>query len=139
MTDKQLGYMAAMIDGEGHIILVRRQVKTRNYCYEPRVVVTNTSLILLSWIVKTTQLGTINPKGSAKGNEKDCYTWSISVDDQETFLTMIEPSLIVKAEQARLLLEYLKEYRGAKNSVQVSDNTQMMRNIIWEELRDLNA
>src|SRR5579872_5495369 len=51
LTEAELAYIAGIIDGEGHITVIRSQRKNSRFpLYTPRVGITNQSEVLIRWL-----------------------------------------------------------------------------------------
>jgi hypothetical protein len=104
--------MAAMLDAEGTICLyvTTADSKQPNHC-SLQVVVYNTSIALMKWLVanfggkfyvRTKQTGLIK-------SSKTQYAWHPSGSkNREKLLLGVLPYLVVKIEQAKLALEFLR-------------------------------
>jgi hypothetical protein len=137
LTEGQIGYLAAMIDGEGHICLSRgKELKFGGYSYQPEVAVTNTNRTLLVWCRDTTGIGNIAPQRENLEKRKDSFIWRLSNREIVKFLTIIQPYLILKWEQADYLLDYfqLETFYGRSVTEEVSHKRKM----IYEIMKDLN-
>jgi hypothetical protein len=105
-----LGYLAAMIDGEGHIIMSKRGPK-RKLPY-PMVGITNTDPRLIEWLLqfggaayRNRREGTASPFGSVK----DCFQWIVSKQTEVyAFLVAIRPFLVIKQDRADAMLADLR-------------------------------
>ena len=137
LTDVQIGYLAGIVDGEGTISL-GRTLKRRDWGYSMQVAVTNTNLKLLNWCKNITNIGTIDKASERIGpKRKQVYSWRVAYKDIPLFLMTIKTHLIIKKEQAELMLEYFEKCRGTSNN-EVPDEILILRSIIYEELRELN-
>jgi hypothetical protein len=127
----QSAYIAGIVDGEGHIGVQYKRPKKHYWSphYQPLVIVTNTWLPLLEWCQTRTGIGTISPRAKVLGR-KNAYAWYLRSDEQVTFLHVVLPYLIVKAEQARTLLEF--------HNIRGSDPNYIMQHVLYEELVELN-
>ncbi len=121
-------YLAGLIDGEGMIYLTRKQ-RVHVVGYGPVVGVTNTNLILLNWCLESVGIGMIG-RGGGKPEEgqKQGWRWVLRVPEMREFLSMIQPYLRIKEEQAYLLLQYLD----------IEEDDHEAKNIIYYQLRELN-
>ena len=104
-----LGYMAASIDCEGTISLTKGQ-KESYFCIQPRVAIGNTCKALIDNYNIRLRGATNNYKGTktnGKSNYKPKYTFAFQrVRDVLWLLQQIEPYLIVKRKQAKLVIEF---------------------------------
>jgi len=89
----ELGYIAGVIDGEGHI--------AKKYM---RVSVSNTSLPLMEWL-KTRIGGCLYKKTIIKTTTTQCYGWDITGAKARGLLVVILPFLLVKKDKAKEFLQ----------------------------------
>ena len=119
MTDTEVAYLAGLFDGEGSIGFYKK----RN-TYETSATIANTDFRVLLWIQNRLPYGYVRRK--AWGGRR--LSWEFCVKSRhrvKEFLALIRPYLIIKAEQADLLLSLLDAEqeiprgRGVKLSEQV--------------------
>lgn len=104
-----LAYTAGIIDGEGTIGMYRRYDKP-NF-FRPLIAVTNTHFGLLEFLKSSFGMGTIQLTRKAMNNWKEARRWSIDTKlHAREFLSAIEPYLLIKRNQAKLLIEYIDAY-----------------------------
>ncbi len=106
-------WLAALIDGEGTVMLVRHAIgaaaKARGrkvLGYRLRVEISNTHRGLLEAVADRTgvkRVGTRNLK-SIPGRKSVCYVWRANATELRWLLPQLIPYLIVKRRQAELLL-----------------------------------
>ncbi len=130
MSDKaKYGYVAGIIDGEGCVTIGAGKKET---CinYNAIVAVQNTSKKLIDWLqLKFGGQVYLSKKETKK--TKAAWMWRITKKEViERFLLAILPYLIVKREQAKILLEYVRLSREANSE---------LRATYWQRLRVLNA
>src|SRR6266508_6918520 len=95
MTEAEKGYLAGIIDGEGHLGIWLSASRGVSY---PRCAVGMTNFDCLSWCFQKTQLGTFRPRKLAHADrfKKQQYMWRLQNHDEILKLLMfIEPYLIV--------------------------------------------
>ena len=100
-------YMAAIIDGEGSIVIYPNSSSKGTYNSE--VVVPNTSLKLMEWLVGNFggRYSVLYPKDSHGYNRKPLYRWRISgKKNRENLILGVLPYLVIKLEQAKVMLEF---------------------------------
>lgn len=92
-------YMAAMIDGEGHIS-VRFRHKDHSNCSRPSVFlgITNTYIPLMDWLIKTTGAGKMYR--NCAGHNKPCFTWKTGTRAAVVILSQVLPYMIEKKSRA---------------------------------------
>ena len=113
MSTKWLwSYLAAMLDAEGTICMyvTPADSKQPNHC-SLQIIVYNTSIVLMKWLVanfggkfytRTKQTGLIN-------SSKAQYAWHPSGSkNREKILLGVLPYMVVKREQAKIALEFLR-------------------------------
>jgi hypothetical protein len=125
LTDKEIGYISGIIDGEGSICLHKCVWKTRNgIYYRPFIKIANTNLQVLKFIQSKLDCGSIEMDRLDTEAWKACYTLRFSANMIRQFLPIIIDSLIIKKEQALLLVEFLNmSKRGlSRNFKKNNDN-----------------
>lgn len=109
LQERELGWLAGIIDGEGTITICRINGFMRPII---QIVNTNTSLILESQRIIESMIGRRLSIGKVKDYGKSvlsCYRIQyIKHSDLKIILTTIFPYLVAKKEQARLVLEFLE-------------------------------
>lgn len=104
----KLGYLAALIDGEGSISLRQKKTKDGGDSLVPGIVIANTSRELLEWVERNFG-GTIYPRTKKKkegGQYKDQFIWETSrARNLYLLLNELLPFLIVKKQKAMGALE----------------------------------
>lgn len=123
-------YVAAMMDGEGSFTISKSRGKSKTtgnpyWMFDCKVMVSNTSLPLMKWLVDhfggsyTMSVKHISKKAKENGQKsiKPCYRWTVdSYKAQELFLLAILPYIVIKREQAKTALEYVRMI-GVKDPV----------------------
>lgn len=138
LEDRYLGWVAGIVDGEGHIGLGKqKQNGCRRYNYHPTIHVTNTNYEILNELEKLTSLGIIDYHNHTLDKYKKVGRWRLRKDEQKVFLPIILPYLIGKALQAELLIEYLA-LEVALPYQSISEDVDFKRRVIWLELEELN-
>ena len=120
LTDGQLGYLAAFLDGEGGIQITKSKRPGREYslALHPTVYFTNTNeesiRALRSWL----SCGCVARRRSLRAlNHKDVFVLSITgTRNVLALLTVVRPFLIIKKRQADVMVDYcnsrLSHYRS---------------------------
>ena len=108
MSDKaKYGYLAGILDGEGCITIGAGQKET---CinYNSIVVVQNTSRVLIDWLHNKFG-GSVYLSKKATEKTKEAYMWRVlKKRDIEVLLLATLPYLVVKREQAKYLLAFVR-------------------------------
>lgn len=111
LTDTERGWLAAMVDGEGSLIMTER---SDGSTHSPKIRVTSTSRDLIDRLHDLVPNGKIYENGSTGENHSQAYQFAIQrYDDIEWVLEEIGPLLIEKQEKAELMLEYISVRRQA--------------------------
>jgi len=135
-TEKQLSYLAGILDGEGSIgieHLSPYKSRKKDY-YVCRLTVVNTSLKLMNWL-KDTFGGQFDMRKLVTGR-KPCYRWHIFGDSLENIIIAVEPYLMLKRQQAQIILQYRQTINHSNRLI--SDEILAARKHLWLACKDLN-
>lgn len=139
LNDKQIGYIAGIIDGEGTICLSKCVWKNRHEVYfRPFIKIANTNLDMLFYIQRILGVGSIALESESIGKWKACHTLRFSANMIRTFLPVIIDSLIIKKQQALLLNEFLK-FSNRSNGRNFKSLNRDKYNFYYEEIKRLNT
>jgi hypothetical protein len=139
MKNRSYAYMAGILDGEGCLGIYashykpgyfrtykkrNSEISTRRVSLRPlygcRIQVTNCDRRLMDWIVDRFG-GTVHNNGRREGIAKTAWKWLLCGHKaQEKLLLGVLPYLVLKREQALILLEFIRmngEYDPAKRQV----------------------
>jgi hypothetical protein len=106
LSDAELAYLAGIIDGEGHITVVRAQRRNSRFpLYSPRVGVTNQSERLIEWMDERVAW-TIRDLKPTKGEWGWAYRPAVVGHAVADLLEVLLPFLVIKAEQATLVIRF---------------------------------
>ena len=108
-SDIEAAYLAGIIDGEGSVYIAKHKEYSGRglpYSYSTRVSVGNTDERLINWIQKTVKTGNIHFVQETRNNWKDHWHWLLADKNITPFLEQILPFLIIKKEQALILLRF---------------------------------
>lgn len=137
-SEKELAYMAGIIDGEGTISIdyrFHRKNKSAHKYHRPYLSVPNTDKRLIDWIHQRFS-GCIAFR-AAKNNSRALYEWHAKTSDLEKILNALLPYLFLKKEQAELILRIKKTIvLGTKK---LSIETVSYREEITKRIRVLNS
>ena len=114
VTSVQMAYLAGIIDGEGSLSLFRRTRSNGTPKFDARLQVISTDRRLLDWIVSTTSLGRIWFRASTsqqRARWKPMHAWALHANGLRLLLPHVVPHLVIKSEQAHLLLRYTQLVR----------------------------
>lgn len=107
LNEEDEGYLAGIVDGEGTITFARTRKQI-----QVRLIIPNTHLPLLAWILEATGVGSVHTR--TRGKSKPLGAWTVFEGTAVTVLRQIEPYLLIKGPQARLAIEafeFLCDYR----------------------------
>lgn len=101
-TDTELAYFAGFIDGEGSFVLHHRK---GSHVYSCQLQVGNTDARVLEWI-QTRFGGSVNLERRNNPKHKLVYRWISEANSLSDVITALLPYLVVKKDQAELILAY---------------------------------
>lgn len=95
------GYVAGIIDGEGHIRLF-----WTGYGWHPEIKVNMTHVDTIKWLCETLSIGNVTNK-TVEGNRKEQKVWTVhALMDGYSLLKELLPFLRVKRRHAELIIEF---------------------------------
>lgn len=101
-------YLAGILDGEGTICLHEIRNKQGYQHYGLQIIVYGTSLRLMKWLVRYFG-GVYYIRSKTSLSKKIQYAWHPSgMKNREKMLLGVLPYLIIKKEQAKLALEFIR-------------------------------
>ena len=103
MRVRDLAWAAGIIDGEGCITLYKSRTNSGT-AFVMKVTVTNTSMPMLSHLQVLFNCGYIGHKRRYSIRHKPCAIWEVTTKNAERVLRLVQPYLIIKAEECRLAL-----------------------------------
>ncbi len=124
LTMTQAAYIAGFLDGEGSIILYRRETSI-----SMRVVFSNTKINALEWIKKSIGVGVIITHRHENPRHSDSSHLQLQADAAESLLSQILPYLIIKKEQAEIAIDFHKKLRDPKQKSDPSWQVETMTKI----------
>jgi hypothetical protein len=135
MLIMESNYIAGIVDGEGSILINKRN--DANNHYSVKVEIPNTNLDLLRYIRNITKLGDIIKESRRKINCKIVYVYNVKSYEYKKFLIPILPYLVIKKRQAELMLQYIS-LRKANKEYPLNDEEIEIKENIYEEIKPLN-
>jgi hypothetical protein len=108
-----LSYIAAIVDGEGSIIIGKRSTTLssgeKNPLYHVVLKVTNTDPRLIDWLISKVGCGQkqIDKRG---GNRRNSYRWHLTQTPAVDLLNKIEPYSVIKKEQIKIVNDFRSTY-----------------------------
>jgi len=137
-TDLENAYFAGILDGEGTIALKRSHdtLHRKHTHYYPGVMITNTHKGVCD-LAKEIYGGCVYERKSWRHTGyKPCFQWLIGSRMADSFLRLVLPYLIIKKDQAELVLTF---YEGIfTNGRQPTDEEIKRRDELCERLKELN-
>lgn len=114
LSDVECAYLAGLFDGEGTI----GYYDYRNR-HESTVMITNTDPRVMNWLLEKIGYGTVSTIRNTYNRRKHVvHHWRISNKPRVTdFLEAIQPYLIIKKDQADLLLNLWRLESTGKNRI----------------------
>lgn len=141
MEETAKAYIAGFIDGEGFVDIHRQStektMKSRNIkspSFQPIVQISNSNRDVLEWI-KSLYGGNLYARAKKAGH-KQIYSYVVTARKAEHLLKEVLPFLIVKKEQAQLVLEFYAN--GEHGKLRTSPEELNRRESIYSILRSLN-
>jgi hypothetical protein len=122
-TQAERGYLAGIIDGEGHIAA---QVRSDGRQVTFQIVVVNTSYELMEWLERLG--GTVRLAGLAGTNKrtKNMWKWVVTgILNVQAVLECVRPHLVIKSARADRVLNLIAERIEAAEIDQASESDQM--------------
>lgn len=117
MNEKELAYIAGIIDGEGSIQIFKRKPskssiakRQKNFWHTSYVKISNTDIRLLDWLKK--RVGGSIQKGKRRGKRRNCYELHINPSKSTELLQKVYPYLVIKKEQADVVFEFRSTYEN---------------------------
>lgn len=124
LDESEAAYIAGFLDADGsiHLQIKKRNAKGKhNYHFHPVINFANNRVAVLDWIQEKCGGFGVNKK-KYKNHPKDrSYTLTFSSAVIRWLLPQIEPYLILKREQARLMIEYTRMTREVRGGHVKSD------------------
>jgi hypothetical protein len=106
MKQKTAQYMAGLFDAEG-CLTINSSFRKLSNCqgYTAQIIFTNTNLQLMKWIV--TNFGGVYKSRKMVTGCIQAYDWKVTNQKHAlSFISTIEPYLIVKKQEAQLMMQY---------------------------------
>ena len=113
MTSEEWAYFAGILDGEGSIMLIHHFPRVGNNKYEfwqPTVRVSNTDERLIYWLQERFEGSHIFLRNN-RPQQRDAWAWQARTAEISHILEGAMPYLILKWEQAEIVLEYCATHK----------------------------
>ena len=144
-TEAELAYFAGIIDGEGCLSmscgLRRRDSDPESVALtaSAQLYIGNTNYELIHWIANRFP-GSVKIRAAQKSTHKPLWRWLCSGVNLGVLLTAVLPYLVIKREQAKLILELRSTLgrSGTNQTERVSDDVKARRAQIKVRMLELN-
>lgn len=137
---QSIAYLAGVVDSDGYIGITKAKPypgNTKNPQYSLTVNVTNTSKVMMDWLVENFGGRVYNRKMPTDANWKQCYNWVVMFQNAREVLELIEPYLVVKRKQALLGIELMRDW--VTNNKGTPPEEVARRERLYREFKELNA
>ena len=130
-------YIAGIVDGEGCISISKASVPKggKSPDYMCRIQVTNTNKKLGIWLRKKTGIGSITVSVQSNDRWNTRYDWTITRKQCPGFLLQIYPYLVLKKEEADIMLRFRSTFNKAKPYFIVPKVILSMREKLYLQLK----
>jgi intein/homing endonuclease len=138
LTEAQKAYLAGLFDGEGCIGYYKRKGNRSKYSYVSLVTISQTDFRPILWLHEKVGFGTVITKPGKKHVE---HQWTTNKRQYVyEFLEAIQPYLILKREQADLLLAHItiEGFEPYKKGT-VTPEIVAARETVYQQLRSLKT
>lgn len=138
LTETEKAYLAGLIDGEGCFnIDKKKSVHTkREHDFTGRVLIVNSNLDMMSWVLRTVGEGGIYVYKKAYSNKwKPVHRWVICGNKAQDFVKQIYPYLQAKTKQAELFLSFPSGHKGYRGR---TDEQYKLQETIYAGMGRLN-
>jgi hypothetical protein len=113
LTERQIGYLAGIIDGEGSISIVRREPKRGTTQFNLRVVVSQSDEEFLNRLQAMTGLGAVHMRKTLRNHQgireaKRSGIWTVADAEARKLLECVIDALIIKRDRAQIAIALAK-------------------------------
>lgn len=141
-STEALAYFAGVLDSDGCIAVSKMkpgQQRTKNPRYVLGVIVTNTSPVLMDWLVENFG-GTYKARKKAEPHHKVTYTWQRTNGYCVDLLKLVAPHLLIKQDRALLGIELIEGWVTQHNGpgTKTPPEEVARREAIWAKMSELN-
>ncbi|MGC9101431.1 MAG: LAGLIDADG family homing endonuclease [Caldisericum sp.] len=124
MKPEEIAYIAGFFDGEGSIYTSKGKKQ-----YFLTVSITNTNLYVLEFIRELLHIGKISKNPDKNLGHRKVYRLRLYSNDAKNFLEILLPYLKVKAEQAKIAIEFQNKMKNGKLTIP-KEEQEYYRNLI---------
>lgn len=128
LSQKELAYIAGIIDGEGHVNIVSQFTKDGKHEYFTlRISIGNTNEVMIKWLQK--RLGGYVSANTKIEGCKQCYHLQLNAKKVRWLVPRILPYVIAKRQELRLLVKSFKLIQQSKRQDNFSEVKELQREI----------
>ena|GEM_PF-1158040 len=149
-TIAQAAYLAGIIDGEGTLFIGNygnRDKNRGNGFFQTIIAVTTTDKCLADWLFANFSgwKSKYTPKQRALNCKGPVYSWKCTSDCLTHLCEIMLPYLVIKKDQAEILLEMRKTYncseyiKGKKGVQSISEETHKKRLDLMNQIKKLHC
>ena len=137
----QLGYFAGIIDGEGCISVSDLSKKFGRSFFSCSVSLSSTDEVLIDWIIDIFGgwKGKYTPRQTPLNSRKKIYRWQITGKNLETVLFLIKPYLVIKKQEAEVMLKIRSTFGITKGGCEIPNKIHRLRTQLALELGNLHC
>lgn len=124
--------MAGIFDAEG-CLTINSSFRKASNCpgYTAQIIFTNTNVQLMKWIVDN--FGGVYKKRKVVSGSLQAYDWKVTNQKHAlSFLSIVEPHLIVKKQEAELMMRYYA-LNGAENPEARKELCEKIKALKWNK------
>lgn len=136
-----LSSLAAFIDGEGTIKIMHRLTYSNTYSYQQQLMVGNTDVRLIEWLVENFGGTMPKPHKVLGENRKDSYDWRLSGSKSCRLLKLVRPYLMLKQEQADgaiMLYEKVSKWKYGGRNNSMPPHKRKLAETLYQRNKELN-
>jgi hypothetical protein len=148
LTDREIGYIAGIIDGEGCIHISRpisRVKDCKSPIYQTYISVTNTEMAMLEWLHLRIGGNIRSIPTDKKSNvvRKPIWRWYCPIVRLTDFCNLILKDSVIKKRELEIMIEIRKTYKsqsrkGIQGVQKVPDEDLEIRHRCYLELKSLH-
>lgn len=141
-STETLAYFAGVLDSDGCIVISKMKPglsRTKNPRYVLGMVVTNTSKVLMDWLVENFG-GTYRPRRKVLPHHKTTYTWQKTNGHCVELLKLVAPHLRIKGDRAEVGIALIDGWktRQCGPGAKTAPEEVARREALWIKMRELN-
>jgi hypothetical protein len=144
LSETEKAYLAGLVDGEGWIGVELKMPEHTNGCRRASFMVTvrvvNTKRKCLDWIENKTGVGTVHPSRKKIKGQRLVYEYRACTLQAAAILKQIAPYLIIKQEQAKLVMTLAEiRFKQKKSGMNGITNEEWEKQYeIYKQVKMLN-